>query len=566
MRNIAFVLAAVAVLGACKASPSMPSFERTKKDDDVVRPGPNPIPSPPEPIGIDTPEGLLILLGDPKEVALPRLTHTQWGFTVRDLLSLQSVPDNVKNFPVDPATKFGNDGTNYFISGDLWAAYRAAAEDLATKVGSNVNDYKKLLPSDAADGKAIVSSFLKRAYRRPVTDKEVSDMLAIYNKGSSFFPSIKDQKGANIAALIGTVLQSPLFLYRSELGKAGENATAILSEYEVASRLSYTIWNSMPDAALFQVAEDKSILKSAARKTQVERMLNDPKGKNLLKDLHYRAYGLGELTFAKQDTKKYPELAQITGDVLKDEAALFSEEVFVKQQKGVEEFLSAPYAFVSSKSADIYGLKVSNPSPQKTDLDPTRYAGIATQAAFLNHYSRENDASTSIIKRGAFVAQEILCRDFTGAPPPPALGKITGFKTNREYIHNLTKNCGGCHTQVINPLGNSLESFSPSGKFRTTEDSDSTAKIDPTGQFFFADKSKFNFKSAAELMKEVAKKDETHQCYAKKIIEGLYAKPTSKDDGDLLLVLAEESLGGTSGHDLIIKALTSDRMLVRYGK
>ncbi|RYZ57717.1 MAG: DUF1588 domain-containing protein [Proteobacteria bacterium] len=256
----------------------------------------------------------------------------------------------------------------------------------------------------------------------------------------------------------------------------------------------------------------------------------------------------------------------MNGDTLKNEAGLFVEEVFVKQKKGIEEFLTAPYAFVSSKTADIYGAKVSSPTAQKTDLDASKYAGIVTQAAFLNHYSRENDATTSIIRRGHYVTETILCRDFSGAPPPPTLGKNADFKTNREYISNLTKVCGGCHTQVINPPGFALESYGPSGKFRLTEDADPSARINPTGEFVFADESKIEFKNAVEMLKQLAKREETHQCYAKKLIEGLYAKPTSKDDGELLLNLAQESRDGASGYDLIIKALTSDRVLIRYGK
>ncbi|RYZ57716.1 MAG: DUF1595 domain-containing protein [Proteobacteria bacterium] len=262
MRNTWVLSSILAALLSCKASPSAPSYERTRGTKDER---PKPGVSVPKPLGgIETPEGVLILLSDPNEVAFPRLTHAQWEFTVRDLLFLSTVPGNSKNFPVDKPTKFGNDGTNFFISGDLWAAYRDAAEDLAEKVGSNANAYKKILPSDSADSKTIVATILKRAYRRPVVDKEIAEMLAIYNKGSSFFPSIKDEKGANIAALLSAVLQSPLFLYRSELGKAGEDESATLSEYELASRLSYAIWNSMPDAALFKAADDKSILKTRA--------------------------------------------------------------------------------------------------------------------------------------------------------------------------------------------------------------------------------------------------------------------------------------------------------------
>lgn len=565
MRRTLFLITVITLLGACKASPSAPSYDTNREtQDDKPKPGKQT--SKPLGGGIETPEGVLILLSDPNEVAFPRLTHAQWAFTVRDLLFLSSIPDNAKNFPIDKPTKFGNDGTNFFISGDLWAAYRDAAEDIATRVGSSASEYKKILPSDSADGKAIVTALLKRAYRRPVLEKEITEMLAIYNKGSSFYPSIKDQKGANVAALLSAILQSPLFLYRSELGKAGDDESATLSEYEVASRLSYAIWNSMPDDALFKAADDKSILKAAIRKTQIERMMNDSKGKSLLRDLHYNGYALNGLDFSPQDTKKYPELSQVSGDTLKNEAALFVDEVFVKQKKGIEEFLTAPYAFVSSKTADIYGAKVSGATAQKTDLDASKYAGIVTQAALLNHYSRQNDGTTSIIRRGHYVTETILCRDFAGAPPPPTLGKNADFKTNREYIHNLTKVCGGCHTQVINPPGFALESYSPSGKYRTSEDNDPSAKIDPTGEFVFADESKIEFKNAVEMLKQLAKRQETHQCYAKKLIEGLFAKPTSKEDGDLLLTLAEDSIGGASAYDLIIKALMSDRALVRYGK
>lgn len=146
--------------------------------------------------------------------SFPRLSHGQWENAVKDLLQLSSLPGQSKNFPDDPGgSVFGNNGALFSVTADQWTAYRNAAEIMGDKIGRDAASYQKLIPAEAKDNKAIVTAFLRRAYRRPATEEEVTSMLAIFDNGRSL-TGISDAKGAGFAAMIATVLQSPLFIYR----------------------------------------------------------------------------------------------------------------------------------------------------------------------------------------------------------------------------------------------------------------------------------------------------------------------------------------------------------------
>ncbi|RYZ50209.1 MAG: DUF1592 domain-containing protein, partial [Proteobacteria bacterium] len=242
--------------------------------------------------------------------SFPRLSHLQWENSVRDLLRLSAISGESKNFPVDPSgSAYGNNGALYSVTNDHWTAYRNAAESLGAKIGGDAAAYKKLIPTGKTDAKSIVSSFLKRAYRRLPTDAEVNAMVTAFNNGTKL-TGLADAQGAGFYAMISVVLQSPNFLYRVELGTDTTMGKYVaLDAFEVASRLSFAIWNTTPDDALLALAESGEILKPETLKAQANRLLDDPRGAELLKAIHMQAYHIDQFVAVKQDSKNYPEAA-----------------------------------------------------------------------------------------------------------------------------------------------------------------------------------------------------------------------------------------------------------------
>jgi hypothetical protein len=494
--------------------------------------------------------------------SFPRLSHLQWENSVRDLLRLSATSGESKNFPVDPSgSAYGNNGSLYSVTNDHWTAYRNAAENLGTRIGTDAAAYKKLIPAGKSDTKSIVSSFLKRAYRRLPTDAEVNAMVTVFNNGPKL-TSLTDAQGAGFCAMISVVLQSPNFLYRVELGTDTTTGKYVaLDAFEVASRLSYAIWNTMPDDTLLELAESGEILKTETLKAQATRLMDDPRGAEILKTIHMQAYHVDQFVAVKQDAKNYPEAANFDTATLQQEASLFVNDVVVTQGKGITELFTAPYAYVSSKTAAAYEVTVTSAEPKKTDLDPTKRAGLMTQVAFLSNYSK-GEGLTSIIKRGHYVAETVLCASFKGAPPSVEDTSPKDFKTNRERVHALTSvgSCAGCHNSRINPPGFALENLGPGGKWRTLELNNSP--IDATGSYVFNDET-INFDGPVALMKEIVHRPDLHQCYAQKLIEALYGRYADAGDRILIEKLGTASLQGMSPKDIFLYILSDGLITVR---
>lgn len=493
--------------------------------------------------------------------SFPRLSHSQWENTVKDLFYLDKVPGLSKDFADDPGgSLFGNNGVLFSVSANQRIAYRNAAEALAERIAKDAALFQKLIPKAGANAKEIVTHFLTRAYRRLPASAEVDTMLAVFEKGTKI-NGVTDAQKSGLAAVITVVLQSPYFLYRVELGSKESGRYVTLDAYELASRLSYSIWNTMPDDALFALAKSNELLKPDVLHNEVERMLKDPRSSSLLTSIHMKGYGIDRFKVVPQDLTNYPESAALDTESVRREAELFVEDVVVKSGKGISEIFTAPYAFVSAKSAPVYEVAESSEQPKKVNLDPEQRAGILSQVAFLSNYSKP-EGLTSIIRRGHYVAENVLCTPFKGAPP--VVDDITAgdFKTNRERISAMTEkgSCAGCHTSVINPPGFGLENFGPAGKWRVAERNGSP--IDASGEYAFKNDT-IGFDGPVALAQEIVKRQEFHQCYAQKLVEGLYGRYADTGDAALIRKVGSASLKGASAKDLFLMILTDPLVTLR---
>jgi hypothetical protein len=493
--------------------------------------------------------------------AFPRLSHTQWRQAAQDLLGLDSLPPLPMAFPDDPGNSdFGNNAGLLQVSSNLFSAYQSSAEALGDWVATHPASWPKILRTSSGTPQDMVSAFLLRAYRRPPTTDEVAAMVAIFTKGRQYFPSV-EANGAGLAAMISVVLQSPYFIYRSEMGEASSTGVATLQPFELASRLSFALWNSLPDEELLKAAKDDKLKEPTALAAQVKRMLDDPRAAVTLDFFHQKLLKIDRFIPVVQDPKLFPEAKVLTPQLVQDEAKMFINEVVNTRGKGIAALLTEPITFVNSQTAPLYGVAKPNATGlQKVELNPQERAGILSQLGFLSSFSRPGDSN--IFARGHYVTENLLCIELVGVPEPPKLTNDGTYKTQRELVTAATSapSCVGCHERAINPPGFAMENYDAIGKWRIAE-ADGDA-IDAASNFVLGN-SEINFDGPVEFFQAISKRPELHRCYARRVAEYLYGRELDMSDASIVSKLSASSLKGMSAKELFILLLTNPQLGTR---
>jgi mono/diheme cytochrome c family protein len=333
---------------------------------------------------------------------------------------------------------------------------------------------------EAACAKTIFSSLARRAYRRPVTDEDVQPLL-------SFYEARRAQDGfeAGIEAGLKRLLVSPQFLFRIEQDERGVAANAVyrLSDLELASRLSFFLWSSIPDDELLTLATRGRLKDPKVLEQQVRRMVADPKAREFVKNFAGQWLYLRKVPFTAPDTLTFSNYDDSLRQAMRQETELFVDSI-VRGDRPVTELLSAKYTFVNERLARHYGIpNVHGPDFQRIDFpaDSSR-GGLLGQASILTVTSYPN--RTSPVVRGAWLLENLL-----GVPPPPPPPNVPGLKdetpgtkpqTLRERMEEHHRNpvCASCHS-IMEPLGLALEHFDAVGKWRDVAEGFSA--IDATG-------------------------------------------------------------------------------------
>lgn len=565
------------VVSACSSRPSAvrgASGDAAQNDGDGKANTPDGKPRDLDGDGIADPPGEIIVDENGNRIllttAFPRLSHLQWENSVRDVLLLSKAPGLSADFLADPpGSIFGNDSSLLKVTPNLWSDYQRAAEKVASDLTADAAAVKKLLPASLPANptqlaKAIIEPIAKRAFRRPPTEAEMNGLADLFSKGKDFTGKA-DATTAGLQVAISAILQSPSFLYRPELGSGQTGTIVNLNGYEVASRLSYAVWNTIPDNTLLDLAASGELMKVAVQKAQAERLMKDVRASEALTFFYKKALHIDSFnTIVAKDKTLYPEWSADMNSVLYKEAELFIKDVVDTNNKGVNEILTAPYTFVNQTNAPLYGLNASGTEMKKVQLDDAQRAGFLTQVGFLalNSTPRETDP----IHRGVFSSVNITCADLI--PPPgtiPTLPKETTAKTMRERVeaHTGKGTCGGsCHGERINPAGYAFENFDAAGRWRTT---DSGHPIDAASEYSFGG-SLMPFDGPVEFAKGLAGRMEVHTCFASKALELIYGRV--HDDGDKALIkkLATASLAGTSTKDIFLQLLVDPKVTQRVNK
>ncbi|MFB3140650.1 MAG: DUF1592 domain-containing protein, partial [Candidatus Acidiferrales bacterium] len=342
-------------------------------------------------------------------------------------------------------------------------------------------------PAGIADeepcAKKILSTLARRAYRRPVTEADVLTLLQFYQVGRS--PGGFE---AGIGTAIQGILVSPEFLFRMERDPERSNekvapGTAYpVSNLELASRLSFFLWSSIPDDQLLGLAERGKLSDPAVLEQQVMRMLADSRSKALVGNFTEQWLGLRKLATVSPDPKVFPGFDDNLREALQQETKLFAESI-AREDRSVLDFLRADYTFLNERLARHYGIqKVYGSGFRRVTLADDARKGLLGQGSILTVTSYANRTSPTL--RGKWVLENIL-----GTPPPPPPPNVPSLKeenggngrvlTMRERLeqHRVNPSCAACHARM-DPLGFALDNFDAIGRWRTTE---GATPVDPSG-------------------------------------------------------------------------------------
>jgi hypothetical protein len=455
-----------------------------------------------------------------------RLSHFEYRNTIRDLFPGIEIPTLV--LPADPEVDgFDNNGEGLVPSTLLIERYDENARIIAKLV---TEDLQALLGCDPADGQACAEQWLaqfgRRAFRRPLTTAEQTEFMVFFHEP----PGDSDLR-AGVELTIQLILQSPQFIYRLELPGEGEDLPgpgeyAPLGSYEVATRLSYFLWSSMPDDELLDAAGNGNLSGATALEDQARRMLDDPRAKDSFLHFHEQWFELGRLDKAS----KLPEdnFDNALREAAKQESLQFVEHVIFDENGTLQDLLTSNRTFVDDRLAAVYGVAPPGPGVwAEVELDPSQRAGFMTQVAFLAGHG--HPLNPSPVLRGVYSLKDVLCWPL-GAPPPVAeammLPEGSPDQTNRETYEALTAadECQFCHV-VINPVGFAFEHYDTLGRWR---DLDNGQPVDASGHFQDS-----SFVGAPELMNALAGRSDVHRCVSRKWLTYAYGGSRVLQDPDI---------------------------------
>jgi len=401
----------------------------------------------------------------------------------------------------------------------------------------------------------ILGDFARRAWRRPIDGSELDGLVGLLavarEEGDGF------EVGIRLA--LQAVLLSPNFLFRVEIDPdPTSDEKHALNDYELASRLSYFLWSSMPDEELFAAADAGLLQDPAELETQVRRMIADDKARALTQNFASQWLYTRNLAAVTPNTTLYPAWNdELRADFRAETEAFFQS--LLEDGTDMRDLLTADYSFLNERLAAFYGVPgVTGPELRRVTLPDGVRAGLLGQGSWLTVTS--HPSRTSPVKRGKWVLANLLCQE---PPPPPANvpaleegANATGSVRQRMEQHRSDPACSGCHS-AMDPIGFGLENFDPIGEWRTE---DSGYPIDATGTLLDGT----SFDGPRELALALHDDPALPDCIASRLF--VYALGRGEIDGDecdLEAIATDFANGGYRLDELLVLVATSDAFRMR---
>lgn len=494
----------------------------------------------------------------PGRVTIHRLNRTEYDNTVRDLLGVDLRP--AREFPQDDlAHGFDNMADVLTIAPILVEKYEEAASELAEAAFADGKARSRIVSCDPdevgaeACARASLEEFLPRAWRRPVEADEVHRILAVFQaaqaEGEDFDPSMQ--------LAVQAALLSPHFLFRVE-EEPGSGQVRQLGGFELANRLSYFLWSTMPDEALFEAAASGQLDTREGIVAEVDRMLQSPRAEAVIQNFGGQWLATRALGRAQPDVSLFPEWDEALRDAMAEETQRVLAEI-VQEGRPMTDLLAADFTWVNERLARHYGIEgVKGEDFQRVPAPPER-GGVLGHGSFLTITS--NPTRTSPVKRGLWVLDQMLCDE--PPPPPPGVeglpesGETGGTLREQMERHREDPVCASCH-EVMDAIGFGLENFGPTGKWRAEDENGHT--IDSSGSL----PGDRIFDGAVELAQQLHGEPKLTACMAEQAMTyALGRSLTRADSCSLQQVQADFEAEGLTFEALARAITTSDVFRMR---
>ncbi len=469
------------------------------------------------------------------DTPIRRMTRFEYNNTVRDLLGDNTNPADVLP-PEEEVAGFNNQAGALSTSDLLIEQYANVAETVSaravTNMGALMNGCDPATQGNDACALSFIERWGQRAYRRPLEQEEIDRLKGVFDWAVADPDLGTFEDGIQI--LIEVVLQSPNFLYRPEFGSDTpiEGDVVPFTSWEMATKLSYMLWNTMPDDQLFEAAANDALLTREQVGAQAARMLADDRARDTIRNFHKQWLLLTQLENVTKDTSIYPAFDASLRPLWEQEIQTFIEQVILEGDGSLETLLTGNYSFMNEELASFYGDDVVEPVTgsefRQVQLDPTRRAGFLTSAALMATHANLNQSSP--VFRGKFVREQLMCNTLPLPPndlviEPPELDPN---KTTKEQFEEIGADpaCASCHS-LMNPIGFIFEHYDGVGQWR---DQQNGKDIDAVGEVVQTDDIDGTYDGAIELAQALAASTQVQECVSSQWFRFAYNRSVSQLD------------------------------------
>lgn len=473
---------------------------------------------------------------------LRRLTRTQYANSIRDLLGTEL--EVARWLPADDHGHGFDTMSNLLtVSPELLAAYELAVDEVVERAIDDPTSWSRIVPcepdpiGEEACARDALLEFASNAWRRPVEEDELQPVLRLVQDARASGESFESSMGRGLRV----ILLSPHFVFRVETAPS-EASEALVSDWEMASRLSYFLWSSLPDAELAAAARAGRLQSGEDIEAQVRRMLEDEKAISLVDDFAGQWLYIRALDGVFKDVTRYPRFDEALRDSMREEMRLFFGSL-LWEDRDFRELLTSDSTFVDSALMSVYG--ISTPPFEgfrEQTVSFVHRSGILTMPGLLSVLARP--FRTAPAKRGAWVLGQLLC-----APPPPPPAFAEGLEPGAQN----DPACRSCHDR-IDPIGYALESYDGMGMWRSR---DENGPIDPSGRL----EGLGSFDDAVELAERIAEDPAFIDCAIRQVLTYALGRGlTSDDDSTIRSIARAWERGGFRTQDLFILVSLSHPM------
>jgi hypothetical protein len=491
----------------------------------------------------------------PDGATLRRLTPAEHRNTLRDLFPGVALPE-VTLAADSVVGGFDNQADGQSVSSLLTEQYHRAAGDVARAASASLETWAPCTTDDAACAARIAETLATRAQRHALDAEERTLYV-------DFVETARAELGLTeaVSMLIEALLQSPRFLYRPELGDGAVTAPeglVALDGFEVASRLSYFLWRTMPDPALFDAAAAGELATPEGLEAHARRMLDDPRAHETIADLHAQWFQLRAIDDVALDPAIFAGWDEAMRADLRASAERFLGDAFW-EEGSIDALFTGSFGYVNDRLAPVLGVPPPGSDELvRVELDPSQRAGILTQPGWLAYHAKPSVHSP--IFRGVFVLEHVLCSPTPPAPPgadamseplPPDLVVTTRERTERSH----TGRCASCH-QRIDGAGFLFEHYDALGRFRETE---FDLPIDASGLVLGAGDADGELDGAIELAERLGQSRQVRECVSRHYLRYALGRSTAGAGDRCQIAELADHLDATTGdpRELVVAIATS---------